>query len=45
MLERNLKTRRNAQRYKKCKIKTISKANKMAQVVYITKHQYKLSYF
>ncbi len=45
MLERNLKTRRNAQRYKKCKIKTISKANKIAQVVYITKYQYKLSYF
>ena len=45
MLERNLKLRRNAQHYKKRKIKTISQASKTTRVVYATKHQYKLSYF
>jgi len=44
-LEQNLKLRRDAQRYKKRKIKTISQASKTTQVVYTTKHQYKLSYF
>jgi len=44
-LQRNLKTRRDAQRYKKRKIKTISKANKMVQVAYATKYQHKSLYF
>jgi len=44
-LERNLKTRRDAQRYKKRKIKAISKTNKTTRVAYATKHQHKLFYF
>ncbi len=44
-LERNLKTRRNVQCSKKRKIKTISKANKLARVNYAIKHKYKSLYF
>jgi len=38
ILERNLKTHCDAQRYKKRKIKTISKINKATRVVYATNH-------
>ncbi len=44
-LLKNLKSRRDAQRYKKRKIKTISQASKTTRVIYVIKHQHKSSYF
>jgi len=37
-LQKNLKIRRDAQRYKKRKIKTILQANKTARVIYAIKY-------